>query len=245
MADKLAKNRNYLYTLEFIHNNIYNSSYYLQYKNLAFEQPTRRSIKNICNAYNIAMWSSQHRIENTIPIATQINWNATWAYLNNNNKRSSLYTNFKLCQDKAFKIKIMLNILPTLSHLHLTYPATFSNINCISCNAHEGQWHWLTCPNTPNLSFMMNDTIQQFFNSSRLEVTNTKLQELHNKLFNHQCLALNNCNPNNTNVYTTLQRYVPQLLIQTIREYTDSNQTATNITIKFLIKLSHNIYNQI
>ena len=92
---------------------------------------------------------------------------------------------------------------------------------------------------------MMNNTIQQFFNSSRLKVTNTELQELHNKLFNHQCLALNNYNPNHTNVYTTLQEYVSQLLIQTIREYTDSNQTATNITIKFLIKLSHNIYNQI
>ena len=159
MADKLAKNWNHLHTLEFIHNNIYNLSYYLQYKNLAFEQPTRRSIKNICNAYNIAMWLSQHHIENTIPIAIQINWNATWAYLNNNNKRSSLYTNFKLCQDKAFKIKIMLNILPTLLHLYLTYSAAFSNINYISCNAHEQQWHWLTCPNTPNLSFTINDTI--------------------------------------------------------------------------------------
>ncbi|CAG8693825.1 899_t:CDS:1, partial [Ambispora leptoticha] len=71
-ADSLAKSRNHTTDLEFLHSNIYNPSYYLQYKTYAFEQPIRKSIKNICNSYIIAMWSSQHRMENIIPLVAQI-----------------------------------------------------------------------------------------------------------------------------------------------------------------------------
>src|SRR5690242_6881503 len=77
LADSLAKNRNHATNLELLHNNIYNPSYYLQHTTYVFEQPTRKSIKNICNSHIIAIWSSQHRMENIIPLATQIDWNAT------------------------------------------------------------------------------------------------------------------------------------------------------------------------
>lgn len=87
--------------------------------------------------------------------------------------------------------------------------------------------------------------IQQFFNYSWLDITTIQLQELHNQLTNHPCLSPNNLIRNHTNIYTTIQGFVPFSLINTIREYTTSNQLATDITIKFLIKLSQNIYNQI
>jgi len=139
IADELAKNQNHLYSLNFHHDNIYNPSYYLQYNKLALEQPTRKSVKNICNAYIIAMWSSQQRMENILPLSSQINWNATWKYLNNNNKRSSLFTNFKLLQEKTFKIKLMLKILSTMLHFHSLYPLIYPNSNCSSCNRHENK----------------------------------------------------------------------------------------------------------
>ena len=55
LADSLAKNWNYITNLEFLHNNIYNLSDYLQYTTYVFEQATRKSIKNICNSHIIAI----------------------------------------------------------------------------------------------------------------------------------------------------------------------------------------------
>jgi ribonuclease HI len=60
IADKLAKNPNQPHILTILHNNIYNPSYYLYYDKYPIEQPACRTIKNISNAYNIAMWSSQN-----------------------------------------------------------------------------------------------------------------------------------------------------------------------------------------
>ena len=124
-------------------------------------------------------------MENILPLSSQINWNATWKYLNNNNKRSSLFTNFKLLQEKTFKIKLMLKILPTMLHFHSLYPLIYPNSNCPSCNRCENEVHWLMCPNISNLNTIISSTIQQFFHQTRLDITNSKLQELHTKLNNH------------------------------------------------------------
>ena len=139
----------------------------------------------------------------------------------------------------------MLNSLPTLSHLHILYPTIITNTNCITCNIYESQVHWLTCPTPQILSSVISNTILQFFNSSRLDITHIQLQNLHTELNNHSCLSLNLITNNNTNIYSTIHGFVPNTLILTIRKYTNTNQTATDITIKFLIQLSQNIYNQI
>ena len=101
-ANKLAKEHTNSSLLEFLPNNIYNPSFFLQYKQFNVEQPTLCCIKNICNAHIITMWSLQNRIQHIISIATQIDWNATWLFLNNNHKSSYNYTNFQLCQSKSF-----------------------------------------------------------------------------------------------------------------------------------------------
>src|SRR6185295_7630172 len=124
-------------------------------------------------------------MENILPLSSQINWNATWLYLNNNYKKSTSYTNFTLCHKKTFKIKSMLGILPTLSHLHSLYPTIYPNSYCITCNTFDGQLHWLLCPNSQTLNSTITNTIQQFFNYSWLDITTIQLQELYNKLTNH------------------------------------------------------------
>jgi uncharacterized protein YqfB (UPF0267 family) len=184
-------------------------------------------------------------MENILPLSPLINWEATWLFLNNNHKRSTSYTSFSLCHEKTFKVKLMLGILPTLSHLHSLYPTIYPDKYCISCNTYDSQLHWLTCPNSHILNSTIINTIQQFFNNSRLDITTIQLQELHDKLINHPSISLTNLSRNYTNIYTTIQGFIPITLINTIREYTTSNQSATDTTIKFLIQLSQNIYNQI
>ena len=105
--------------------------------------------------------------------------------------------------------------------------------------------YWLQCPNLTNINTVITNTIPQFFHPTWLETTQAQLHELYNKLYNHECLVLNNTRHNNTNIYTTIQGFIPITLIQTIREYTDSNDIAITLTIKFLLQISHNIYDQI
>ncbi|RIB05823.1 hypothetical protein C2G38_2218607 [Gigaspora rosea] len=71
-ANNLAQQHSLAPVLSFNYNNIYNPSFALQYKQCYIEQPTRRTIKNICNAHTISIWSSQHRMEAIIPISHQI-----------------------------------------------------------------------------------------------------------------------------------------------------------------------------
>ena len=139
----------------------------------------------------------------------------------------------------------MLNSLSTLLHLHLLYPTTITNTHCITCNVHESQLHWLTCPTSQILSSVISNTIQQFFNSSHLDIIYIQLQNLYTELNNYSCLFLNFITNNNINIYSTIYRFVLNTLILTIQKYTNTNQTTTDITIKFLIQLSQNIYNQI
>ena len=53
-ADSLAQNHELLQHLILNHSNIYNPYYYIKWQDFPVEQPTRRFIKNICNAHIIA-----------------------------------------------------------------------------------------------------------------------------------------------------------------------------------------------
>src|SRR5690349_9453142 len=101
----------------------------------------------------------------------------------------------------------MFNLLPTLPNLHSIYPQYFPNINCISCNSHKSQMHWLTCPNVSNLNTIITNTIQNFLQTSRLDITNTQIQELHDKLTHHPSLSLTYYNRNSANIFTTIQGF--------------------------------------
>jgi hypothetical protein len=185
-------------------------------------------------------------MSNIILLSSQIDWNATWLYLNNNTKRTNNYTNFSLNQSKSFKIKTLLNILPTLHHLYELYPDSFQHNNCITCQAPEHQLHWLLCPNPTNLTSIITETISETINNNSLpDITQSQLQQLNHLLTQHNSLSVNNAHRGQSNIYTTLQGYVPTDLITTIRPYTTSHQTATSITTKLLTKISQKIYDRI
>jgi ribonuclease HI/endonuclease/exonuclease/phosphatase family metal-dependent hydrolase len=245
LANNLAQQHQNSFTLLFNHNNIYNPSFSLQYETYNIEQPFRRTIKNICNAHVVAMWSSQHRMNNIITRSKNINWNATWLFLNNNHKRSYNYTNFQLSSKKSFRIKNLLHILPTLSYSHNLYPSLFLNINCITCNQHEQPYHWITCPNNNKLLSIIHNAIINTINLASLEISNNQLQNLHHLLIHHYCLSFSQLpNLTSTTIYTTLQGFIPEAIIEIISQYSTLNN-ATQLCIKLLSNISDEIYEQL
>ena len=107
------------------------------------------------------MWSSQHRMNSIITSSKNIDWNATWLFLNNNQKRSYNYTNFQLSSSKSFRTKNLLHILPTLSYFYNLYPSFFPNINCITCKQHEQLNHWINCSNNSKLFSIITMQLQK------------------------------------------------------------------------------------
>src|SRR6185436_8733143 len=115
LADSLAKQHTNKLSLHFNYTNIYNPYHLLFFEIEKFpvELLTRYFVKSICKAYNLALWSSQKRNDEWTPLAHHINWNSTWLYFNHNQKSTYNLTNFKFNQSKSFKIKTLLNELPT------------------------------------------------------------------------------------------------------------------------------------
>ena len=190
------------------------------------------------------MWSSQNWMNNIIPLSSQINWEATWIYLNNNTNRTSLYTNFTLSNSKSFKIKLQLNILPILFHLHNLYPEVITSNSCITCHASEHSLHWILCPNPILLTNLIQETIAETI-THITDITTTQINKLQEILTQHNSLSLSNITLQQTNIYTTLQGYVSISLISSIRPFTQSQTEAKNITTKLLHKLSQKVYEQI
>jgi ribonuclease HI len=244
-ADTLAKDHLYSPLLEFQQNNIYNPFYSISFLGYPIEQSIRRSIKNICNAHNIAMWSSQNRVQDIVSLSEYIDWNATWLFLNNNQKRSNNFTNFQLSHSKSFRIKNLLSDLPTLNHFHQINPTIYPHQNCFSCNIPETELHWLYCSYNTSITLIIKTSIQEIITSSSLDISTPQLQELHNKLFTHQTLQQSQYLDNSISIISTLRGFVPYTLIQTISYYSSSNKEATNLTIKLLLHISNSIYNQI
>src|SRR5690242_4929272 len=93
------------------------------------------------------MWSSQKCNQEWSSRNHYIDWRSSWLYFNHNKKPTYNITNFKLNQSKSFKIKFLLNELPTYSHYHYLFPELFPNNTCFHCMAPDSHSHWLSCNN--------------------------------------------------------------------------------------------------
>jgi ribonuclease HI len=244
-ADYLAKHHIFSSLLKFSHTNIYNPHHILQFENFSVEQSARKLIKNICNSHTIALWSSQKRMQKISYIFKYIDWNTTWLFLNNNQKQSHNFTTFQLSHQKSFRIKNLLNELPTLLHLYNLHPNIFTHNNCLSCNNQEDPQHWLFCSKNQSINTLILQTIKDFFTPTILNLSTQTTQELHNQLINHSSLQHQQPFQNYPTIETTLQGFIPSSFIDLLATFTDTHKTATKLTIQFFLKLSNNIYEQI
>src|SRR5260364_432107 len=95
------------------HTNIRYDTYQLKWEEALVEHRTRRFIRHIFNAIQTARWQSQMRTQVWEQRRGEIDWETFFEYINYKcepNKRETSPKNSKL---KAFKIKMMLEELPT------------------------------------------------------------------------------------------------------------------------------------
>ena len=191
------------------------------------------------------MWSSQKRNNEWAHINHYINWKSTWLYLNHNQKPTSNFTSFKLNQSKTFKIKILLNQLPTYFSHHNTYPTIFPNVNCFRCNFPDSHSHWLTCSNSSLIINIINSSIQHILSKADLNLSTSQLYELTRKIQNHSSFDRIPFQANSFYLDLTLKGLIPKALIETIHNYNISIKIVSQTIIQILLNINDQIYNQI
>jgi len=134
------------------------------------------------NATNTAKWHALNRTKHWNDIRQDTNWDLTHKFLNYNNKPNTHTTYPKHSQLKSFKIKFLLDELPTLLNLHYRKPITYTNPTCNRCTTHiENNSHWLECTANPtSLNQVIQQTTSKFFTKNKIELQNisTLLQQL-------------------------------------------------------------------
>jgi hypothetical protein len=190
------------------------------------------------------MWSSQNRNSEWLQYIDDINWHSTWLYINNNSKQSNIFTNLKSNTIKSFRIKLLLNELLTLSHLHLHYSTLITTKQCNFCNSNDSSTHWLYCPNISTLPNIINTTIplllQKYLPDLSISDTHFLTSQLLNTLtssntFNNSSLPSN----------LIIRGLVPNSLIQLLIPYTQSKSLASQLLISLLLSINQNIFDQL
>src|SRR6185436_11995151 len=147
-----------------------------------------------------------------------INWNSTWLYVNYNQKSTYNLTNFKLNQSKSFKIKTLLNELPTQYLYHKIYPLTFYNINCFHCNSTNSSLHWYTCANPSLLDSIISNAITDSINLANLDFSNNQIKELIQKIKDHSAFNKTSLHSFSYYLKLMLKGFIPLFLTKTIQD---------------------------
>ena len=241
-ADQLAHNHTNSPFLILNPYNLYNPLYTITSNNYPLELPIRRSIRTINHANILALWSSQNRFQPWIQISQHINWNATWLYINNNQKVSNFAHSFQSSTLKTFRIKLLTDELPTPHTLHrrnYLYP----NI-CHICQQTSSILHWTICPDSNLLFDLIQNSLQLTITPSKLQNSLSNTNQLHSLILNLDSLQTHQL-PDKPSIFSTLSGLIPFDIIYTIREFTSSNQIATTLCIQFLLHLNKQIYTNI
>jgi len=138
-------------------------------------------------------------------------------------------THPKYSQLKSFKIKFLLDELPTLLNLHYRKPKTYTNPTCNRCILHiENNSHWLECAaNSISLNQLIQQTTSKFFIKHKIELHN--MTALLQQLFQ---------TPNSATNLLRLQGLIPNNLSTT-------SNINSNTLVTLYHKISNNLYKQI
>ena len=170
----------------------------------------------ICNTHIIAMQSSQNCNQSQAYLYDQIDQNSIRLYINNNNKYSNKFTNFKLSKLKTFRIKLLHNELPTPSYLQKYYPNIIPNNKCFKCNQIDSELHQITNHNNNIIQEIILLSVNEILNTAYLEITQSQLYILQNLIIYHPSLELSPNTFNTISLYTLLKGFIPYTLIQII-----------------------------
>ena len=191
------------------------------------------------------MWSSQKRSSEWSHFSHFIDWNATWLFFNNNQKSSSNFTNPRLNHLKSFKIKNLLNNLPTYSYLHTIFPKILLSPNCFHCNLPVTSSHWLTCQSSTHLKQIIQSAISEVINNADTDLPSAQLSNLIQSIYTHPSFDPVPTFLDPYSLNTTIKGLIPTPLIQSLQSANIPYKQASQLVIKILIKTSEEIYEQI
>ena len=245
LADFLANNHASSPILTLNYSNLHNPYFFLKWKNYSIDSPARYFIKKICKAKTIAMWSSQKRNQEWSHFSHHIDWNSTWLYFNNNQKSSSNFTNLKLNHLKSFKVKILLNNLPTHFYFHSILPNLFLSSNCFQCNLPDSSSHWYTCSSHNSLTQIINSCISETISKFNLNLSTLELSYLKHTISSHPSFSPHPSPLYPYSLHSTLKGLIPIPLIQSVQTFDLSYSLASQLIIQTLLKISNQLYDQI
>jgi hypothetical protein len=209
---------------------------------MPIEIPIRYFTRTYCQAQIYALWSSQNRFQNWTQIAELIDWSSTWLYLNNNQKITDYSHSFQSSTLKTFRIKTLLDELPTP---HILFKRKLTTTpNCHQCNQQSSSLHWTICPSNSLLLNLINNSLIATINSTKLDISATQIFTLHHQIKNLDSMTLHSF-ANKLSLSSTLTGLIPTDIISILNEITLSQKKATTLTIQFLLHLNQQIYKQL
>src|SRR6185295_18840600 len=142
------------------------------------EHNIRRLIRHLQNAQAVAKWHSQGRMQcwKDYPI----DWTMTTHFISYKDKPTARTTHPQKSQLKSFKIKLILDELPTYKNLNHRHPSTYPDPTCPRCKSHtEDNNHWAICS--------ANSTTLQQIITNTLDTTYAKFQILPERKLYAEC----------------------------------------------------------
>src|SRR5260364_191095 len=109
-------------------------------------------------------------------------------------------------------------------------PSLHIHPTCITYNQTDHQLHWLLCPDSNNISNIIENSIKNFSFSDLSDISSTELQQLCNNLITHYCFSPTHSTPfNTTTFYTTIKGFIPIPLINIVSQYTSYKNASNTI----------------
>ena len=145
-AEIIANQERYKISGEIQYENIRQDTFVTVWKDRIVMHKTRRFIRHIYNAKGIAKWQSQIRTQIWEEKKTDTDWETFFEYLNYKCKPTTRETNPKMSSLKAFKIKMLLEELPTNEVLSNRGDKTIVGPWCPQqCGKTESNYHMMVC----------------------------------------------------------------------------------------------------
>jgi hypothetical protein len=231
--------------IEISHNKLRCDTFYLQWNKTYITHLPRRFIRHIQNAENTATWCSQKRFDEINTNRQNIHWTTLFEYINYNNLPNTRATNSKYSNLKSFKIKFLLNELPTQQNLNKRNPKNYTNNLCFRCNLTiENNTHWWQCKqNKKKIQKLIEENTEILITKYQHPTADTTLQQTIKNINN---LITKNLSENSNNQMHTIQGFIPVELHNLLQKTTEKKgKLKHSVTSLIFHKLCKKIYTEI
>ena len=148
LKDIQVKQGKYNYKIlgEVRYDRIKQDTFVIEWNEVIVEHPTRRFIRHLFNAYYTAKWQSQSRTIAWDTRKEEVNWQSFFNYINYKCSPTVRNTNPKYSKLKAFKIKLLMEELPTQEVKYNRNKEGKETSECpLGCKGSDSNYHMIVC----------------------------------------------------------------------------------------------------